>query len=297
MSAEHCRRVVNALRPSTEALAALGAGLASVGQSRQLPAETADNIQAVIDLLQPELLNELQPHEAESIRASLLSFFRQALDLLEDPFGENSWASQDPQTLQAQGRGSVIYTSMFAEFAETHSGFQEKLNKGGTFLDVGCGTGHIALSMARRWPSLRVHGIDILEAALSLADSNCKAEQLTDRVKFENLDFGDLRETNRYCGAFIAGAFIPEEPATAGIRALYEALEPGGWVFYGLYRSPTDPLARAVTALRLARSGGHLWATVDIEHLLLDTGFGNLVTVENESVAMFVAGQKPSQNS
>src|SRR6266508_1200792 len=49
----------------------------------------------------------------------------------------------------------------------------------GVFLDLGCGSGAIALTMARRSPGARVVGVDVNERALSLCARNAAANGLT----------------------------------------------------------------------------------------------------------------------
>ena len=49
----------------------------------------------------------------------------------------------------------------------------------GVFLDIGCGTGAIALSMARRSPAARVVAIDVNERARGLCAANAAANDIT----------------------------------------------------------------------------------------------------------------------
>lgn len=53
----------------------------------------------------------------------------------------------------------------------------------GTFLDLGCGYGPIALTMARRSPGATVYAVDVNERALELVDRNAAAAGLADRVR------------------------------------------------------------------------------------------------------------------
>jgi release factor glutamine methyltransferase len=58
-------------------------------------------------------------------------------------------------------------------------------------LDVGTGSGVLALTLAAEWPDAQVHAVDISEAALSLAKDNAVALQLLERVVFHQ---GNLLE-------------------------------------------------------------------------------------------------------
>lgn len=51
-------------------------------------------------------------------------------------------------------------------------------------LDVGTGSGILALTLAAQWPEAEVHAVDISEAALSLAKENAAALQLDSRITF-----------------------------------------------------------------------------------------------------------------
>jgi release factor glutamine methyltransferase len=51
-------------------------------------------------------------------------------------------------------------------------------------LDVGTGSGILALTLAAQWPEAEVHAVDVSEAALSLARENAAALNLEHRVTF-----------------------------------------------------------------------------------------------------------------
>jgi len=55
-------------------------------------------------------------------------------------------------------------------------------------LDVGVGSGAIALALADEHPGARVHGVDVSAAALELARENARRTGLADRVLFEFAD-------------------------------------------------------------------------------------------------------------
>jgi release factor glutamine methyltransferase len=59
---------------------------------------------------------------------------------------------------------------------------------GARILDVGTGSGVIALSLAAAMPEAEVHGVDVSEEALALASENAVRVELTDKVMFYRSD-------------------------------------------------------------------------------------------------------------
>lgn len=58
----------------------------------------------------------------------------------------------------------------------------ERLNAGGSLLDVGCGTGSLLLQIAKSFPAARCTGIDIDPTGLASAQESIAAGGLSDRV-------------------------------------------------------------------------------------------------------------------
>lgn len=58
-------------------------------------------------------------------------------------------------------------------------------------LDVGTGSGVIALALAAKWPKAKVHAVDVADEALTLARENAERLGLTSRVTFARSDLLD----------------------------------------------------------------------------------------------------------
>jgi SAM-dependent methyltransferase len=63
---------------------------------------------------------------------------------------------------------------------------------GATVLDLGCGTGHSSIAMARAYPHITVRGIDLDENSIGEACSAAATGELADRVTFALADAGTV---------------------------------------------------------------------------------------------------------
>ncbi len=70
------------------------------------------------------------------------------------------------------------------ERAQIVYGLSEKLNRGATIVDLGCGTGRQSIELAKR--GFKVYGFDISERAVELANRQAKAMEL--EIPFEKSD-------------------------------------------------------------------------------------------------------------
>jgi ubiquinone/menaquinone biosynthesis C-methylase UbiE len=69
---------------------------------------------------------------------------------------------------------------------------QEALERGGSALDIGCGSGRAVMTIARAFPNARVYGFDQHEGSIERARRNAEKAGLADRVIFEVRDCCDL---------------------------------------------------------------------------------------------------------
>jgi release factor glutamine methyltransferase len=103
-------------------------------------------------------------------------------------------------------------------------------NPGFRVLDVGTGSGVIALSLAAAWPDAQIDAVDLSEAALSLARENAARLELTDRVHFKE---SDLLQSVTDAYSLIA-ANLPYVPAGDRTQVSREVLrDPDTAVFDG----------------------------------------------------------------
>ncbi len=72
-----------------------------------------------------------------------------------------------------------------------------QMEKCNTVLDIGTGTGILALMMARKFPSAMITGIDIHEQSIFEAHQNVKINGLEDQIEMINISMQDFLNTNK----------------------------------------------------------------------------------------------------
>jgi 2-polyprenyl-3-methyl-5-hydroxy-6-metoxy-1,4-benzoquinol methylase len=269
--AETLARAVQ-LGTSVDALAALAAYLRI--ETEGLPADPA-----VHDLLRQvaaEVLGSATP-AADAGTAPVIglarTFLRQGAELIENPGRSGGWDQVDVPLLQAIGRLSMGIADAVRAAETVLDGLGPALAQpGARFLDVGTGTGWLAVALARAYPSLQVVGIDIFEPALELARKNVADAGLSDRVTLERQDATALAERAAYDAVWLPLPFLPKAVVPAVVAASSAALKPGGWLLPGTFAGPPDRLSQLLTDLRTVRSGGYPWPGDELMAALTEAG-------------------------
>ena len=197
------------------------------------------------------------------------SFLRQAVELVDNPGRIGDWGHVDEAILQGVGRLSMAITTAFRAACDSLGGLGERLGTpGSTFLDVGTGTGWLAIATARTFPAVRVTGIDIFEPALLLARENVVAEGMQDRVDLKEQNAVDITEEAIYDVIWLPLPFMPADTVPQAVGACTRALRPGGWLLPGTFAGPGDRLSQMLVDLRTVCSGGHPWQPDELVELL-----------------------------
>jgi SAM-dependent methyltransferase len=201
------------------------------------------------------------------------AFIRQSTELIENPGRIGDWDEVDEAVLQGVGRLSMAIVDAFKVAAESLPGFGDRLSQpGSTFLDVGTGTGWLAIATARAFPAVHVTGIDIFEPALQLARGNVATETMTDRVEIRVKDAVHLDGVETYDAIWLPLPFMPKSIVPRAIAAAVTALRPGGWLLPGTFAGPGDRLSNLLVDLRTVRSGGHPWKSSELIELIATHG-------------------------
>jgi ubiquinone/menaquinone biosynthesis C-methylase UbiE len=105
---------------------------------------------------------------------------------------------------------------------------------GGTVLDAGCGSGRLAVLIARRRPDLQVRGIDLEPGMVKVAAWRAEQEDLASRVQFTAADLADLPLPDDSADLIVSTASLHHwADVDAVIASLGRVLRPGGqlWIY------------------------------------------------------------------
>jgi SAM-dependent methyltransferase len=295
MSAEPIIGNIHRLSVHVEALAALGAALRLQQSGADADPRVGSRLQRVIHSIDPRLAEGAALSQGGNAVPLIQTVFRQAIELLENPERAPGWRHEDKSILQSQGLVSRHIAHSIDAQAQRCPSLRAVLRRPGTLLDVGTGAGWLAIEAARIWPTLRVVGIDVSEPALAMARENIARSQFADRIELRTQAVEQLDDASVYTAAFFPGPFIAPEITRDALDRVCRALVPAGWLIFALWAAAEDPLAAAVANLRIVRSGGHPWASTEVEDLLRAADFARIEALPNEGMGSplsFVIGQR-----
>ena len=203
---------------------------------------------------------DLDQARAAQVVGLARTFLRQALDLIDDPGRRGGWDRVDVPLLQSIGRLSMSVADAILSFERLNSDLAERLAATGSrLLDIGTGTGWLAVALARSHPALEIVGIDIFEPALDLARSNVGDAGFGERILLRLQDAVTLDEPDGYDAIWVPLPFLPKAVVEPVLVAARRSLRQGGWVLPGTFTGPPDELGRLLTDVRIVRAGGHPW--------------------------------------
>jgi SAM-dependent methyltransferase len=296
MGYEQMMGVTAPLIASAEAAAALAARM----KLDELGEEGDPTVRAALDrvvsaLSVPGLFDDLDETARRSTIGTVTAFFKQALELIEDPGRPGGWVYTDPVVLQTQGQSSGGVPPLIARIAPTLDGLDDALaREGARILDIGSGVAALSISCCRIWPAASVVGVDPWEPSLKLAAANIAAAGLEDRITLRPIGIEDLTDTDVFDLAWMPSLFLPRSVLEAGVPAVARSLRPGGWLVLGRYAAPQQPLPEALAELRTVRGGGTPLSDGEAVDLLERGGLTDVHAVPSDWQApiRFVAGRR-----
>jgi SAM-dependent methyltransferase len=132
--------------------------------------------------------------------------------------------------IMAEDSGQTVLSALFDHILPLVPDLPHRLEQGIDVLDLGCGSGHALVAMAKRYPRSRYLGYDLSEQAVERAAATARAEGLSN-VRF---DVRDLRDFDRTAepGAFdFVTTFdaVHDQPAPRALLAgIRRTLRPDG---------------------------------------------------------------------
>jgi SAM-dependent methyltransferase len=262
--------------------------LAAVAAHLRIDAEGIDVDPAIRELLAgvtSEVLgiaDPVQPAERQAILGMIRAFIYQAEDLIDHPGRAAGWRDTNETLLQSMGQASAGIVRAFQAAGAKHPSLGDILHRpDAVFVDVGTGTGWLAIAVARTFPALRVVGVDILPQALELAGRNVASAGLDERVTLRLIDAAEL-EPNSADVIWLAMPFLPREAIDDVLRGAVGALRPGGWLLPGTFPGPGPSLGERLMTIRTLRSGGYPWAADELCARLHGLGLDDVHEVNRE---------------
>lgn len=206
------------------------------------------------------------------------------------------WAGQSDEALLAQGQASAQAAVPMARFMMPMMGDAavRVTAPGARMLDVGTGTGALAVGFAQVFPQLQVLGIDILDRALSLARQAIATGGVADRVTVRKQDVAEFADDSGFDAAWLPAPFIAPSALHAGLPRIAAALRPGGWLILGHGKLGGTPVEDALTRLKTIAHGGTALDQAAASHLLRSAGLTSVRPMPTPIGAPAVTiGQKP----
>jgi SAM-dependent methyltransferase len=282
MSVQTLREFINRHNAAAAGLAALAAALDAKTSGTPIASPLEERIQDLLAALGGgDVLADLSADEARPFLAELRSMNAIEAKLLYAQTRAIGWTHREPEILQNVGDTSAGFVQPLANaVVPSLAGLAERLGaQGAAFLDVGVGVAGLSIAAARKWPALRVVGIDPWQPSLELARANVARAGLGERIELREQRAEDLVDDAAFDLAWVPTNFMP--PAVLGPAAerVLRALRPGGWTLFGATSAALEGPAAAVWRLRMALFGDGVPTSAAAETLLREAGFADVHTL------------------
>jgi 2-polyprenyl-3-methyl-5-hydroxy-6-metoxy-1,4-benzoquinol methylase len=194
----------------------------------------------------------------------------------------------------AEESAQTVVAALQDHILPLSDGLADQLQKGIAVLDVGCGSGRAACSMAKAFPASTFTGYDLCEDAIEAATSLAQ-EQGLDNVTFLAKDITTLVEPERYDLVTAFDIVHDQKDPVTVLSNIHSVLKTGGtFLMQDIAGSsyleknldhPIGPFGYTVSTMHcmtvsLAQGGaglGTMWGEELAEEMLADAGFTGLV--------------------
>ncbi len=193
----------------------------------------------------------------------------------------------------AEESAQTVVAALQNHILPLSEGLADQLQKGIAVLDVGCGSGRAACSMARAFPASTFTGYDLCEDAIEAATSLAR-EQGLDNVTFLAKDITALVEPEGYDLVTAFDIVHDQKDPVTVLRNIYSVIKAGGtFLMQDIAGSsyleknldhPIGPFGYTISTMHcmtvsLAQGGaglGTMWGEELAEQMLKDAGFSGL---------------------
>ena len=274
MSIESLRSLVADLAASTSALAVLGAELQARASGRPIHPSLRPHVDAILrELGVGNAMEAIAPENLRPLVTEIRHFWLLDGEFLSNPERAPGWTYTDKEVLATGGELTEGFADVLPRIAPEFDGLAARLGgPDGRFLDVGTGVGRLSIAMARRWPALRIVGIDTWTPALELARANVAAAGVQDRIELREQSGEDIPDERTFDLAWLPAPFIPPRVLGRIVERVHRALKPGGWLLFATAKPGTD-LRAALMRFRVATWGGEPTSQDEVDRHLVDAGF------------------------
>jgi SAM-dependent methyltransferase len=179
-------------------------------------------------------------------------------------------------------------------------GAEERLDAGGSLLEMACGTGYGLIRTADRFPNLQLVGLDGDAYSLGLAEERIEEAGLSDRIELIDSTMEDLGAENEFDAITINVSMHECRDIEAVTTAIHHALKPGGYFLNSDFSFPeTEPElqtipGRIMSGVQIfeAQIGDQLLPTSTYLELLNRHGFNDVGVVELTPIHAITYGSK-----
>lgn len=171
----------------------------------------------------------------------------------------------------------------FAEALPELPNLVASLGPGSRVVDLHCGGGRWLIAMARRFPGVRLTGIEFEADSVARARASIAEAGLTDRIAIELGEPAALDRPATYDLAYFQYALHQLPDPAGALAAAWAAVRPGGWLCVLDWYLPADPD-------EMRSRQGELIAGVQLDELFMGT---RLVT-RGEALGWFAAARLPA---
>jgi 2-polyprenyl-3-methyl-5-hydroxy-6-metoxy-1,4-benzoquinol methylase/uncharacterized protein YndB with AHSA1/START domain len=194
----------------------------------------------------------------------------------------------------AEESAQTVVAALQDHILPLSEGLADQLQKGIAVVDVGCGSGRAACSLAEAFPASTFTGYDLVEEAIEAATSLGRERGL-DNATFLVKDITTLDEPERYDLVTAFDIVHDQKDPVTVLSNIYSLLKPGGtFLMQDIAGSsyleknldhPIGPFGYTVSTMHcmtvsLAQGGaglGTMWGEELAEKMLADAGFTKLV--------------------